>query len=235
MFILTGGEQIYDDDKPEAVRGFMLSSGDISGACKGSGRSGFQGPLQKMFRRVAGVETYCNAWGLVEMKTRLSAYPNGQRDGAYFFSEGLGEWLRAFDTCKASVSPQWIWCWEERRLLALAQEEVSIVGGDKKLRLFRLPKAVPIEITLADIADGEPGHAGRCAAARAISRSLGHGVLVDGTGVLCAEDHETYSCFGRYPVGARLRVWLGRYDNELPVSPVSVSVEPWYRRMEVVS
>lgn len=129
MFVITGGEQIYDDDKPAAVQGFLLSSEDIAGACRGSGRSGFQGPLQTMFRRVAGVETYCNAWGLVERKTRLSAYPNGQRDGAYFFSEGLGEWLRDFDTCKSSVKPQWVWCWEERRLLSLAHEEVSIVAG----------------------------------------------------------------------------------------------------------
>ena len=234
MFVINGGERIYEKDVPAAVRGFLMVEEDLLLAPWGSGRSGKAGPLQRMFRRVSGIETYCNAWGLVEMKTRLSAFPNGQKDGAYFFSEGLQGWLRRFDN-RQKVFPQWVWCWEEKRLLSLASEELSIRGDtEQKHKLFRLPGTLQVKISTEDIMWGVPNDATGCALARAVSRQVGHAVWVDGSGVRCGDNHAGHSCFGGYHLGEQLREWTGRYDNGLQVFPIIAGVDQRLRRLEII-
>ena len=225
MFVIVGGEQIFEDDKPEAVQGFMMSSGDINGAEPCSGRVGRQGPVQRMLRRVCGLETYANSWGIALAETRLSVY----RDGGYFFSAGLAEWLCNFDIGTADRSPRWIWCWEERRLLSLSHEDLSIRGNSHML--FRMPGGLVVEITAEDIKHGEMGDASACAVARAVSRAVGHRVLLDGIGISCA-DKTHGPCFGTYSVGETLREWAGRFDNGLQVSPIRVRISNDIRRVE---
>lgn len=132
--MLTMGEQIYEDDKPEAVRGFVMQPVDIASASVGSGRCGRGGPIQLMLERYTGDAFYANSYGV-----RL--VDNSEAD-AYYFSAGLASWLHDFDAGEP-VSPQWIWCWAGRRLLSLASEELDVrgvgLGCSACLTAWRLP------------------------------------------------------------------------------------------------